>query len=144
MKTISNPQLLSVVREKEKSIELKTDLSLEAAFDKRILIGIWGDVQEEFPEFSYKAFNFLLPLTIALNWRRGLLRHTNITFIEQNKYFKRHSARSDLRTYLPSVDADSKIIKCEEDRVKIKLLLLLLFIYLFFYIARHCICMPIK
>jgi len=49
------------VQEKEKLIELKTDSSLEAAFEKKSIIAFWVDVKEEYPELSCKA----------LCWRKG-------------------------------------------------------------------------
>ncbi|VVC38068.1 Hypothetical protein CINCED_3A010102 [Cinara cedri] len=54
------------LQEKEKLLELKTNFSLETAFQKKSIIIFWVDVKEEYPELSCKACNVLLPFTSTM------------------------------------------------------------------------------
>lgn len=68
---------------------------------------------------------------------------SSYTLIDKNKYRKRLSAMSDFRTYLPSVDADSEIIKCDRQPRGSRLSKSVVVIVILF-IARPTICVPVR
>jgi len=92
------------VKFSEKLIELKTDSSLEAAFENKSIIAFWITVKEEYSELSCKALNVLLPITITVLVERAFSTYTFI----KNKYRNKVSVSSDLRVYLSSVEPNFK------------------------------------